>query len=221
MSSATLYFFPLSCARVAMVALEQTGLDYEVEIVNLMAHDQKSPDYLAINLVGKVPAVRIDGGVLTENVAIILYLAERFPKAMLLPATSDLLQVAAVRADLLWCATTMHPLIRQLRATHHYTLGDLAPVKQKAADLMAVEFERLEQRLDGRWWFGEQWSMVDAYLGWIISAFTSIGSDLSPFPGLVGYMDRLSRWPAYARMFAKEGELLVQAQIQLPPGVIR
>lgn len=222
MADATLYFFPMSCARVAMTVLEQTGIDYDIRIVDLVAHAQKLPEYLAINPAGKVPALTIGDAVLTENVAIILYLDEVHPEAELLPAADDAAARAKARADLMWVATTLHPLVRQMRASIHYTVGETAPVRDKAMELfdpqlraLAAKFERQE------WWYGDRWSAVDAYLGWIVSGYTSIGNDLSVYPGLVAYMARTAEYPAYARMYAREGRLIEEQGIMLPPGAIR
>lgn len=222
MADLRLYFFPMSCARIAMTVLEQTGAAYDVSIVNLMAHDQKSPDYLAINPVGKVPALQVGDAVLTENVAIILYLDEIYPEAGLLPAAQDPVARAGAHADLMWAATTLHPLVRQMRASMHYTVGELAPVRDKALELFAPQLEALDAKFAAQtWWYGDRWSAMDAYLGWVISGFTSTGNDLAVYPSLVAYMARLSAHPAYAAMYAKEGRLIEEAKIELPPGAIR
>ena len=222
MPNPTLYFFPLSCARIAMVALEHTGIAYDTKIVNLMAHDQKGPRYLAINPAGKVPALKLGDVVLTENVAIIQYLDELYPGAGLLPANEDPIARARSHADLMWIATTLHPLVRQLRAPVYYTTDDIAPVRAKALEQFNQQLAALDAELASKsWWYGENWSAADAYLGWIVSGFTSVGNDLAVYPSLVAYMARLSEHPAYARMLAEEGRLIEQAGIVLPPGVLR
>ena len=222
MANPILYFFPMSCARVAMTALEHTGIDYDINIVNLVAHDQKSPEYLAINPVGKIPALMVGDEVLTENVAIILYLDEAYPEAKLLPVAHDPMARARIRADLMWVATTLHPLVRQMRASMRYTVGDVAPVRAKAMELFDPELRALEAKFAlQNWWYGEDWSAVDAYLGWAVSGYASTGNDLSVYPGLVDYMSRMADQPAYARMCAKEGRLIDEKQIELPPGAVR
>ena len=222
MNNLTLHFFPLTCARVTMTALEQTGVEYEVKLVDFMAHEQKSPAYLAINPAGKVPALQVGKRLLVETVAIILYLDQMHPAAKLLPSRGDPLDAAVVRSDLIWCATTLHPVVRQIRATYYYTTGDVAPVKAKGLEAMATHLSALDRRFEKQtWWFGDDWSAVDAYLAWVISGHTSIGGDLSPYPALVNYMARMAVQPAYSRMFAREGMLIEKATIQLPPGVIR
>ncbi|NIJ09614.1 glutathione S-transferase [Sphingomonas vulcanisoli] len=222
MADTTLYFFPLSCARVAMTALEQVGIDYDVSVINLMAHGQKAPEYLAINPVGKVPALKVGDEVLTENVAIILYLDELYPEAKLLPPATGPIDRARARADLMWVATVLHPLVRQLRAPKHYTTGDTAPVSDNALEEFGHHFAELDAKFATRdWWYGAQWAAIDGYLAWILSGFTSVGNKLDAFPALAGYVQRLHAHPAYARMFAKEGELMEQQGLTLPPHVVR
>jgi glutathione S-transferase len=87
MSDITLYFAPNTCARVPMTALEEIGIPFKTELVAFMRGDHRSPGYLALNPKGKVPALTVDGRVLTENVAILVWLATTFPDATLLPMT--------------------------------------------------------------------------------------------------------------------------------------
>lgn len=222
MADTTLYFFPMSCARVAMTVLEQVGIDYDIKLINLPGQDQRTPEYLALNPFGKVPALKTGNDVLAENVAIILYLDETYPAAKLLPVANDAFARAKIRADLMWIATTLHPLVRQMRASYNYTVGEAAPVRDKAMELFDPQLRALDAKFAAQqWWYGNDWSAVDAYLGWIVSGYTSTGNDLSPYPGLVAYKARMTEHSAYARMYAKEGRLIEEANIALPPGAIR
>ncbi len=85
MTDIKLFIAPGSCARVPTILLEEIGLPYTTELVRFMKGEHKSPAYKAYNPKGKVPAILIDGEALTENVAIISLLNERFPDAGLLP----------------------------------------------------------------------------------------------------------------------------------------
>ena len=82
----TFYTNPMSRGQIARWALHEVGADYEEKILTYGA-DMKGPDYLAINPMGKVPAIVHDGTIVTEAAAICLYLAEAFPKADLAPRT--------------------------------------------------------------------------------------------------------------------------------------
>jgi glutathione S-transferase len=69
MSDLTLFFAPDTCARVSMIALEETERPYKTELIAFMRGDHRSPRYLALNPKGRVPTLIVDGRVLTENVA--------------------------------------------------------------------------------------------------------------------------------------------------------
>ena len=80
-----LYYWPGASSVVPHIVLEEIGAPYERQVVNLAQGEHKSGAYLKINPHGKVPALAVDGLVLTENVAILTYLAKRFPETQLLP----------------------------------------------------------------------------------------------------------------------------------------
>src|SRR5262249_60763244 len=68
---------------------EELGARYELHAINMKAGDQRKPAYLAVNPMGKVPAIRHRGALITEQVAIFIYLADLFPQAKLAPALDD------------------------------------------------------------------------------------------------------------------------------------
>src|SRR5947209_19816034 len=81
----TLYYSPGACSFAPHIALEETGATYALELVSIPKGEQQTPEYLDVNPRGKIPALRTDQGVLTENVAILTYIARLFPDAKLLP----------------------------------------------------------------------------------------------------------------------------------------
>ena len=85
-----LYTNPQSRGQIAHWMLEETGVPYEVELLDLSRGEHKTPDYLRINPMGKVPAIVHRGVVVTECAAICAYLADAFPEAGLAPAIDDL-----------------------------------------------------------------------------------------------------------------------------------
>lgn len=82
----TLFHSPQTRSSVALTLLEELGAPYELHLLNMKIGEQRRSTYLAINPLGKVPAIRHRGTLITEQVAIILYLADLFPKAGLAPA---------------------------------------------------------------------------------------------------------------------------------------
>lgn len=84
-----LYSHPMSRGRTVHWLLEELGVPYEYKLVDLEKGEQKSPAFLAINPMGKVPAIVHKGVVVTESAAICVYLADAFPQAGLAPALDD------------------------------------------------------------------------------------------------------------------------------------
>ena len=74
-----LFYSPGSCATASHIALEEAGADYELELVKLGEQQQRTPEYLTLNPKGRVPALATDRGVLTENPAILAYVAQTWP----------------------------------------------------------------------------------------------------------------------------------------------
>ena len=103
-----LYYAPGSCSLASHIALEEAGADYETVRMDLGAGDQRRAEYLALNPLGRVPALAIDGAVLTENAAILAFIAQRFPDAGLAPI-SDPLAFARVQGFNAFLASTVHP----------------------------------------------------------------------------------------------------------------
>ena len=81
----TLYFSPGACSTASHIGIEETGAAYIEKPILLMNQEQKTESYLKINPRGKVPALQVGDRVITENTAILTYLARQFPKAQLLP----------------------------------------------------------------------------------------------------------------------------------------
>lgn len=196
----TLYHFPNACSQVAVCALEAAGLTYRLELVNLAAGEQNGAAYKAINPLGKVPLLVIDGQSLAENAAILTYIAALRPEAGLFPASQDPLVRAQAVGGMSFCGCTLHPIVRGLANPLRMTTGDGAPVREKSIELADKSFKQADHRLAANgWWLGE-WSIVDVYLNWTLSVALNAGYDASKFPALLSLPDRLSAVPAFVRM---------------------
>ena len=102
-----LYYWPDASSMVPHIVLEEIGAPYERQLVNLAQGEHKSGAYLKINPHGKVPALAVDNVVLMENVAILTYLARRFPEAQLLP--HGIIEEARCISAMAWFASAVHP----------------------------------------------------------------------------------------------------------------
>ena len=85
----TLFHSPNTRSSGALTLLEELGVPYELRVLNMKAGEQRRPEYLAINPMGKVPALKHGDALITEQVAIFLYLADLFPEARLAPPLGD------------------------------------------------------------------------------------------------------------------------------------
>jgi glutathione S-transferase len=200
MSKLVLYHFPGACSQVPLCALEQMGLPYETRLMNLKLGNQTSPEYAAVNPLKKVPALLIDGVLLTENVAILYFLSESAPAAGLFPVPKSPRDKADHISGLSFCSSTLHPLVRGMANPQRMTDGDVAPVRSKSLLTAETPFSYAEKRIAERgWWLGEE-SIVDVYLEWACSVAASGGFELSKYPSLAALSNRLAARPAYERM---------------------
>ncbi len=212
-----LYMMPFACSRVTLNALEEAGLDYEVQAINLLKGEQKSPDYLKIHPGGKVPALSVDGNIITENAAILIYLNALAPEAGLLPNTDDPLEQAKLYSDLIWCSSTFHPAIRQVRAPMRFTDGDTSGVFAKGLEYTNNALARVEERVsDGRWWHGDTWSIVDVYMNWCYTTAASADYSLDKFPAVQDHSARVQARPSFERAMARETQVINETGFKLP-----
>lgn len=209
-----LYYAPGTCARVAMIALEETGAPFEAQLIRFMKADHKTPEYLALNPKGKVPLLVVDGAGLSENIAILSYLHEAFPDAGVLPQTASSLEKAQQLADLCFCGSTLHPFATRLRFPQ-FVVAPGAPVDvvrgawEKAKDLIAPSLQLVEKRLDdGAWWYGGQWSIMDAYLSWIYSSLEKAALSFEEYPNYSDHYRRNGERPSVQRAVSRENEAL-------------
>ena len=216
MTDITLYHFPRACSRVTMTALEEIGLDFETRPVNIWEGEQKKPDYLAIHRMGKVPALKVGAQVRTENAAIIYSLHREYPEAGLLPSRPDG-EFDEGLQDLIWCTSTMHPMTRQVRMPARYTATDTDGVRADGLEKYQPVLAMASKRLEGGWWYGDQWSIVDDYLMWNYSTAANGGLDLSGHPAILDHAKRVRARPAFQRVLAREDADAKTLGIDLAP----
>lgn len=208
MQKMTLFVAPNTCARVPTIALEEIGVPFETQLIRTAIGQQKSPEFLSVNPKGKVPALLVDGEPLTENVAILSWLAQTFPEAHLLPQTSDPLEAARQTADLAFFAGTVHPVVtrvampQKLIADSELAYDIVRPVGTEDMEkIMAMIDARLE---NGPWWYGAEWSAVDGYLFWVWDRIAGVGFDGSRFPNIQNHATLMADRPAVQRAMARE-----------------
>lgn len=198
----TLYYGPGACSMASHIVLEESGEKYEPRKVNLAGGEQRTPEYQKINPHGRVPALRLDDGdVITENTAILPYLGERFK---LWP--SDAKAKARALELIGWFASTVHPAHGHVGRPERYSADTAAHASIKEAGLKSFHsyLEEIDQRLAGRQWFGDQFSVLDPY-GFVFYTW-GVRREL-PMRDLKNYTafkDRMVARPAVQRVLADE-----------------
>ena len=216
----TLYAAPGACSRVPMMALEEAGAEFEVQLVRFMKGEHKRPDYLAMHRGGKVPLLITPEGPLSQNVAIAQYLAAQFPG--LLPKADTAFEAACITADLAFCADTLHPIVTRMRMPMLIADGEEAhaSVRQKAFDAMAPMAKTVDDRLAERaWWYGDRWSILDAYIYWVWFRITGVGFPVSGYRNWAAHAARMEGRPAIQRALARDAGLqaTLEAEGLAPP----
>ena len=206
MTDFTLYHFPGACSQVTLCALETAGVAYTLRLVNLARGEQATADYKAISPLGKVPALVVDGEVLTENAALLVYIAALHPEAGLFPANPTPRQLSDAQAGLSFVCGTLHPQVRGLANPQRLTTGNTEGVRERSTELAAKSFAYAEARLAARGWWLDEGSIVDVYVNWAFNVARINGLDVSAYPLLCGLAQRLSARPGFARMQAIEAE---------------
>ena len=114
-----LYFAPGSSSLAPLVALEELDIPYVGHRLDLAAGDQRKPEYLKVNPRGRVPTLVVDGQPVTEVLAILTYLAHRYPHSELLPL-ADPLKLAKAYEVMSWFASTVHVAFAQIARPERY-----------------------------------------------------------------------------------------------------
>jgi glutathione S-transferase len=200
----TYYYAPRTCALAAHLALEHAGAAYQAVAVNFAAQAQRSPEFLAINPKGRVPALVTERGILTEIPALLLYIAQRFPEAALAPL-DDIFALAQMQAFNSYLCSTVHVAhahrVRGARWADDPAAIEAmkAKVPQNMTDCMLL----IEQSmLLGPWVMGEHFSVADMYLYTISGWLEADGVDTRLLPGIMGHRARMQADPVVQRVEA-------------------
>ena len=205
MSKIDFYTNPMSRGQIARWALHEAGAEYEQHLMNYEGA-MKTPEYLAINPMGKVPAIVHDGKVVTECAAICAYLADAFPDAGLQPAADE-------RADYYrWMFFAAGPI--EAAITNHSAGFDPSPEKEMMFGYGNYDrvIDTLEAALMGRDYIcGGRFTAADIYVGSHADWGIQFGS-IPPRPAIAAYAERVRQRPAYQSAKAIDGALIAEAQ---------
>jgi glutathione S-transferase len=200
-----LYHSPGSCSLAVHVVLEEIGADYELMRVFLEKGQQRSPEHLARNPLGRVPVLDTDQGLITEIPAILAYLAVTHPAANLQPSgTWALTQLASFNA---FMSSTVHPHFAHNNRPARWVDSEAAQAEVIAKARIAVAdlYKMLDDRIVGPWVMGEQYTTADAYLYAITRWLPRAEIDIARYPKVAAHFAAMSARPAVQRVLAQEG----------------
>ncbi len=197
-----LYFSPGACSLSPHIILHETGLPFTTEKVDLYAKKTASgADYAGINPKGYVPALETDEGVLlTEGPAIVQYLADKVPEKNLAPAIGSI-ERYQLMSWLNFIGTEIH---KNYSPMFNPAASDEA--KDNAKANLTKRYGYVERMLEGREYLaGTRFSVADGYLFVVTNWAGMVKLDLSAFPNLVAFQQRIAARPAVQQAMKAEG----------------
>ena len=184
-----LYYTPGTCALADHIALEWIGQPFEAQLVS--REERKQPAYLAINPAGAVPALIVGEWILTQNVAILNYLADKHPEAKL-GGDGTPESRAVVNQWLSLVNSDVHPLFKVWFGSVAYLdQDDIDTVQQNTRAQLRTLFERIDRQLAGKQWVTGARSIVDPYLFVVLRWARALKVDLAGLDHLHAFFDRM------------------------------
>jgi glutathione S-transferase len=203
-----LYFAPLACSLATRIALYEAGAPARYTQADTRSKKLlDGSDFFAINAMGQVPALRLDdGSILTENTAILQYVADRFPQARLAPGGGR--ERSQLQQWLGFIGTELH------KAIFIALLDDQASaeVKAYARDKIPLRMGILQTHLRDREYVLDSFSIADAYLTTVLNWAGASKIDLQQWPAVYGYHQRMLQRPSIARAAGEEFALYKEEQ---------
>ncbi|HYX34221.1 MAG TPA: glutathione transferase GstA [Oligoflexus sp.] len=196
-----LYHSQGACSLAPHIALQEVGAKFSLEPVNLKTKTWRDGDYTKVNPKGQVPALQLDSGdLLTECAVTLQYIADLKPEAQLLPKAGTTERWKALEA-LNFVATEVHKGFGPL-----WNPATPPEFKEVTKQTLGKKFDYLAQRVaGGKFMLGSQYSVVDSYLFTVLNWSPVQGIDLSKWPELAGYMERVRNRPAVQAALKAEG----------------
>jgi glutathione S-transferase len=203
-----LYFGPLACSMATRIALYEAGASATFTYADTRTKRlADGTDFRTLNPLGQVPVLRTDAGdLLTENVAILQYVADQFPAANLAPAGG--FERARLQQWLAFVATELHKGIFAPLFDPRATDG----AKQFARDRIGVRFALLDRHLADREFLLDQFSVADAYLFTVLNWGIAVDIKLADWPAVHRYFRNLIKRPSIAKAYGEERDLYAEEQ---------
>ena len=205
-----LYFAPLACSIATRVALYEAGAQATfTQVDSKTKRTLDGDDYRQVHSLGLVPVLRTDDGeLLSENAAVLQYVAERFPEANLAP--TDPRGRVRLHEWLCYIGTELH------KGIFAPLLDPKAPdgARAYAMEKSASRLDHVEHHLTGRDFLLDHFTVADAYLAIVLTWTQVTPIDLSSRPAITAYLARVRARPAFARALAEETKLYMEEQVR-------
>ena len=207
MTAIALYYSPGSCSLAPHIVLNETGQPFELRKFATAERANYSAEYLAVNPKGRIPALLIDGFVLTEAPAILAYIGRRFPGAGLFPDGPSETEARCLEL-LAWSSNTVHVAFAQLFRPERFVLREESypPVKESGHANYGRCLADIDVRLqNSEYAVGHQFSVVDPF--WLVFFRWGMrsGFDMrARFPAYTAYAERLCDRPSVQRALGIE-----------------
>ena len=200
----TLYHAPGSCSLAVKAALAISGLEHEVNIVNAQAGEQFTPEFIKINPLSKVPALIVNGDIITEGAAILQYISEVAPNANLLPAMGTMARAQALKW-MMFVYSNVHPHFARVFVPARYG-NDETDIKEKAESALHDLFAIINDQLaDNDFIAGAELSIADLYLAVAIQWQMIMKDPLTKkYANVENYLQRLLALPVVGNIFKSE-----------------
>lgn len=203
----TLYYASGTCALASHLALEYSGAAYETVRLDFGKLQQRSPEYLKLNPKGRVPALVTDSGILTETPAVLLFIAQSFPKAGLTPLDDAFLLAKVNEFNSYLCSTVHVAHAHRVRGSRWVDDNEQAieAMKKKVPQNMGDCFELVERdMLQGPWVLGERFGICDLYLFTLSGWLKGDGVDIERFPKVSAHRRQLEADPRVRKVLAAQ-----------------
>jgi glutathione S-transferase len=203
-----------SCSLASHIALEESGLAYETEWIDLSKGAHETREYRAINPAARVPALQLDDVIVTENVAILNLIADLVPERALLPPAGSFERIRALEC-MAYLASTVHVAFRPIFRPNRLASSDtgIAEVRTQGVASLRSVLEQWDERLRGQQFcLGNEFSLCDAYL-FVFHQWSRRGAIPAPrpeLPAVSAIAARVATRPSTQRVLAAEGVTFVQ-----------
>jgi glutathione S-transferase len=205
-----LYFAPLACSLATRIALYEAGAQAAfIQVDTRTKRVADGADFRAVNAMGQVPVLRTDdGALLTENPAVLQYVADRYPQSGLAPPGG--FERYGLQQWLNFITSELHKVVFIPLLDAKAPEGAKAFAREKAGPRLAY----LNDYLDGKDYLLDRFTAADAYLVTVLNWAKFSGIDLTAYPAIDAYVHRLHQRPSVARAFAEELEIYKGEQVR-------